>query len=512
MGLKAGLHLLQQAGKVVANYADDAARLAAQSGDDIARTVATRADDAVGIFCRKPVTVNPAELKGLRFEPEAIGDTVKITKTAFKIPSAEKLKLLLKEQGMVDDFITDNNSIFLEELLKRFPLKQGEKTNKVVQDLMTCLEDINHASFTDKAKFLDDFLAEASKIDDTMGIIFAENRAKLFSKRAVLQAKYNNPERYQEIMDLLTLHKQGKAPKWTLQTLFPESSFHPLPKGDMQRLLRGEHYYPQLTELADDVIAKLEVGEAFSVGKEMFVKTAKGYEKLKIDAQTYERLFPPIERYAMSQGANGNCHFISAMDSITKNPNGRINLYQMFEQTPNGIVCRFPNSEARELLTSDIEAILSSTKSVKGSLAHKIVEFVYAETKKTTSGVYNSVDDVLAVLDRGGNPGDIKDYYKKILGLNVDCKTYIRNRYTTGYMDVAGSDIMIPDDIVRIKLQEGIACTDNGSIVNKRRGLFSSHYYAVDGTHINRIINPWNTLETIHQDPCELANITSVSR
>ena len=50
MGLKAGLHLLQQAGKVVANYADDAARLAAQSGDDIARTVATRADDDIPVF------------------------------------------------------------------------------------------------------------------------------------------------------------------------------------------------------------------------------------------------------------------------------------------------------------------------------------------------------------------------------------------------------------------------------------------------------------------------------
>ncbi len=37
MGLKAGLQILQQTGKVVANYADDAARLATQSCDDIAK-------------------------------------------------------------------------------------------------------------------------------------------------------------------------------------------------------------------------------------------------------------------------------------------------------------------------------------------------------------------------------------------------------------------------------------------------------------------------------------------
>lgn len=54
MGLKAGLQIIQQAEKVATGYADY----------------------AVGIFCRKPVTVNPAELKGLRFAPEAIGDTV----------------------------------------------------------------------------------------------------------------------------------------------------------------------------------------------------------------------------------------------------------------------------------------------------------------------------------------------------------------------------------------------------------------------------------------------------
>ena len=495
MGLKAGLQILQQTGKAVANYADDAARLVARGGDD-----------AVGIFCRKPVTVKPVELKGLRFAPEAIGDTVKISKTVFKIPSVDKLKLLLKEQGMVDDFITDNNSIFLEELSKRFPLKQGEKTNKIVQDLMTCLEDINHAGFADKTKFLDDFIAEASKVDDIFGNIFAENRAKLFSKRAVLQAKYNNPDRYQEIMDLLTLHRQGKAPRWTLQTLFPESSFHPLPKGDMQRLLRGEHYYPQLTELADDVIAKLEVGEAFSVGKEMFVKTAKGYEKLKIDAQTYERLFPPIERYAMSQGANGNCHFISAMDSITKNPNGRVKLYQMFEQTPNGIVCKFPELEGRVLSPSDIEAILSSTKSVEGSLAHKIVEFVYAETKKTTYGVYDSVDDVLAMLDRAGNAEDIRLYYKTFLGSDTSVDI-IRN--IKDAMLIKG--IELPPSFIKPQLSNKMACTDNMSITNRRKGLQSSHYYQVDCIMENRIINPWNTIETIPQNPCELANITSVS-
>lgn len=56
MGLKVGLQLLQQAGKVATNYADD----------------------AVGIFCRKAKPIKSAKLEGLRFTPDAVGDTMQV--------------------------------------------------------------------------------------------------------------------------------------------------------------------------------------------------------------------------------------------------------------------------------------------------------------------------------------------------------------------------------------------------------------------------------------------------
>ena len=79
MGLKAGLQIIQQAGKVATGYADD----------------------AVGIFCRKPVTVNPAELKGLRFAPEAIGDTFKQT---IKIKSSTNVRSYIVDDDTCDIF------------------------------------------------------------------------------------------------------------------------------------------------------------------------------------------------------------------------------------------------------------------------------------------------------------------------------------------------------------------------------------------------------------------------
>ena len=61
MGLKAGLQILQQTGKAVSKYTDD----------------------VVGLGVRK--WTKPTSLEGLRFAPEVIGDTTKLSKVAQKI-------------------------------------------------------------------------------------------------------------------------------------------------------------------------------------------------------------------------------------------------------------------------------------------------------------------------------------------------------------------------------------------------------------------------------------------
>lgn len=468
-------------------------------------------DDVIGIG--RAQTAMPINIKSLRFAPEVIGDTVTISNTAFRIPSADKLKLLLKEQGMVDDYITNNNSLFLEELLKRFPIKQGEKTNKVVQDLMTCLEDVNHTDFANKSEFLNDFIAEASKVDEAFQGIFTHGITGLFSKRAVLQAKYNNPYRYQEIMDLLALHKQGKAPKWTLQVLFPESSFHSLPKGDMQKLLRGEHYYPQLTGLADDVIAKLEVGEAFSVGKEMFVKTAKGYEKLKIDTRTYERLFPPIERYALAQGTMGNCHLMATMDSIIKNPEGRIEFYKMFEQVENGVKCSIAGyKDAGVIYSFDDLSMLYGKNNMNGSLGHKMIEYTYNTNKfddliiEAKNGNYAAGvtleqlnGNKLRYFDKADDYDTVQDHIKYLIGKDSRTNHRLKDKnFAESLVDKTRQE------------QRGICLSDNSdAIEDLRKGLFTRHYYGAD-LNTDIIINPWNTMEVIKTSPFSFNNITYV--
>ena len=455
--------------------------------------------------------IKPTQLKGLRFAENVIGDTFTHSKSTFKVPSTDKLKSLLKEQGMVDDFITDNNSLFLEELLKRFPIKQGEKTNKIVQDLMTCLEDINHTGFTDKAKFLDDFIIDAGKVDDAFKGIFTQSPVSLFSKRAVLQAKYNNPERYQEIMDLLALQKQGKAPKWALQVLFPESSFHALPKSDMQKLLKGEHYYPQLTTLTDDMVTKLEVGEAFSVGKEMFVKTAKGYEKLKIDAKTYEKLFPPIERYALSQGPLGNCHLMATMDSIIKNPESRIEFYKMFEQVDNGVKCTLAGyKDAGIVYHFDDLSQLYTKMNMNGSLGHKMIEYTYATNRTNEmlsspcyliqeAATQKTKNGVIRIFDKPGQYDDCEDYLLELIGKKAES---IERGLASKFKPI--------DTSIAKQKQGGISVANNAdTILNLRKGLVKGHYYSAN-LNTDTVINPWNTMEVIKTSPFLFNDITYV--
>ena len=455
--------------------------------------------------------IKPTQLKELKLAKNVIGDTFTHSKSTFKVPSTDKLKSLLKEQGMVDDFITDNNSLFLEELLKRFPIKQSEKTNKIVQDLMTCLEDINHTAFTDKAKFLDDFIIDAGKVDDAFKGIFTQSPVGLFSKRAVLQAKYNNPKRYQEIMDLLALQKQGKAPKWALQVLFPESSFHALPKSDMQKLLKGEHYYPQLTTLTDDMVTKLEVGEAFSVGKEMFVKTAKGYEKLKIDAQTYEKLFPPIERYALSQGPLGNCHLMATMDSIIKNPESRIEFYKMFEQVDNGVKCTLAGyKDAGIVYHFDDLSQLYTKMNMNGSLGHKMIEYTYATNRMNEmlsspcyliqeAATQKTKNGVIRIFDKPGQYDDCEDYLLELIGKKAES---IERGLASKFKPI--------DTSIAMQKQGGISVANNAdTILNLRKGLVKGHYYSAN-LNADTVINPWNTMEVIKTSPFLFNDITYV--
>ena len=459
-----------------------------------------------------------AEQLGLKME-QLTGDVVQIGRK-FTRPCEKRIGQILHESGLdnkgffhlkngsycslAEDFeeclISDNNVIFIEELFKRFPKECTDVSNVRLQELLILLRDVNHSGFNNKEKFLQGFLNELEKLEKMTTKdgknFFNSNVIGTYTKKAILDAKYNDPERYKEITDLFNLYKEGKAPSYLLKTLFPKCRFHELPKSDIQKLLEGKNYYPQLESLSESLVSKLETGEAFSVGKEMFVRTANGFEKLNIDAETYEKLFPAIQRYAIGQGPLGNCHLISTMDAIIKNPNGRIKFYKMFEQTENGVRCTIPGYKNApvEFNFDDLSMLNIEGYNLNGGLGHRMIEYTYAKNAYiakhgTTDGA--KTKDIIKHFSFPAGEGTISKHLKNL-----------------GDYDMADWDAKTFRQLKNI-LQERIKTNIN--IVNSNTclpdyGLYAKHFYNGGDVRGFCQTNPWNTLENISISPFDKLN------
>lgn len=449
--------------------------------------------------------------KELRYLPLA-EDTVNFLKTRFRLPNKEELKNMLEQQGIKAtdtiyeasgkiagfgaqdvQIINENNSIFLNELSRLFPKKAGEEVNIALQKRMLYLQNIDHSKFTDKQKFLDQFLKDVEEVENIMANdgkkLYSDWTVDLYAKKAILQAKYNNPERYKELTDLIKLHQNGLVPRHNVQCFFPEGHFHLLVKSDMQKLLNCENYFPQFTKLVESDIAKVEFGEVFSVGEKMFVKTKDSYEELKIDKTTYEKLFPPIERYAASQNGVGNCGKIASWNAMIKNPNSRIEIYRLFEQTPDGVKVNVPSLKySKEFNWNDLSE-LNTEKNIQGCLGHKMAEL-------TRDLGYSGQ------LDTSGNPRPL--LVSQITGL--DATEHYANTFWTWRSNKALKENYIN------KEKSGIYVT-NGGTENLNKGQTDAHYYSTTDLTTGMWQNPWSGVEEVElgKDLCVSGSVHSYS-
>ncbi|MBR2430547.1 hypothetical protein IKB17_03675 [bacterium] len=158
-----------------------------------------------------------------------------------------------------------------------------------------------------------------------------------YSTRALLEAKFNDPQRYDEILTLIRLNKEGKI-KYFPSFVMPNGKTNPLVKQDMEAILSGKNYYEQFSRLEPtEILAKTKLGDVFSVGDKMYVRDVSGYIPLKMDKKTYELLFPPVDRYAMAQGASQNCGAIAVINNMVQVPSNRVKLLQLYEQNGNKV-------------------------------------------------------------------------------------------------------------------------------------------------------------------------------
>lgn len=448
-------------------------------------------------------------LTGGRVKP-LTSDTVQLSLTKFLQPSEAEVKELLARhcitgntfcQGEVvlsKSFINKNNEIFLRRLDELYPAVKGQK-NAQIEYIMCCLEDINHSLFKDKEGFLKQFIKDFNEVkqmtDKSGNCLFDQGVGSLYSMKAILQAKYNSPERYNAILNLYKLAKQGKAPDYILKGLIPEGQFHSLGKADIDKLIQGKNYFEQFKTLSNksEILKNTQFGDVFSVGDNMYVRTQDAYTHLNMSKSMYEKLFPPIERYCLAQTEN-SCHFVATLDGMIKNPQTRVRLYEMFEQTgEHTIRVKLPGKDTIpvefDLRNMDYLNITEGAEGyLKGALGHRMIE--HSTGININRIIHNELKSPLLHINNGGKPEayDIplllgKDGVEIVIG-NANPKLNLMNKSQGNILTVLK------------------ASNDKGDIVNRNIGYTGGHVYS---TQRGNIFNPWNTIETlsypIHECP-----------
>lgn len=450
------------------------------------KTVAKKA------YVAPKMEVRTLESLGLKME-QLTGDVAQFNKVRLKRPTENQVTEILKrnkinperifygdseeEYYLIKSFINENNNIFLEELERLYPFKEGTFNTKM-REILIYLENINHSHCANEREFLTSFIKELENINFMKNAkgekLFEE--ALSYSKKAILQAKYNNPDRYKEIMDLYQLVKSGKAPDYILRNLIPEGRFHALAKGDIQKLLQGKHYFEQFTGIthSSDVLAKTQLGEAFSIGDKMFVRAANGYEELKFSKAIYERLFPPIERYALAQTGE-TCFFVAPLDGMIKNPKTRIDMYNMFEQIDkNTMKVTLPGCPDKPVIFSLSDLQKYGEDYVSGAPAYKLIEECYAKAMNSSVQTMNL---------KGGNPEVVlRSLYAKNLS-ERSCSFTTKDIKHEMINSSKGSTCMVPEAMI-----------ESGDYIYPNIGIHGAHAYSTQNGYI---FNPENSIEAI---------------
>lgn len=191
--------------------------------------------------------------------------------------------------------------------IKTSPNFGGKKQNPQINDS----QNVNNLPFADKLKPAD--------------------------KRNLAAVLKKDDEEADYMKKLIGFVSQGKAPVSTTQTLCKHGVMSELVKKDIdiytekvenQSMSEKDAFVPEHSSVKN-AEKEVEVGDVYRVkGQDkIYVKIGdKSSTQLEMDADMYLKLFPPIERFAACQNSNGDCFFLSSVNSIMENPTTKSNL------------------------------------------------------------------------------------------------------------------------------------------------------------------------------------------
>ena len=240
-----------------------------------------------------------------------------------------------------------------------------------------------------------------------------------------------------------------------------------------------------------------EAGEVVEQNGSLYVNDGNKMVKLNISADTYLKLFAPVQRYDINQNSIGDCYFVSGcLTDMMKNGKSYAQVLQMFSENSNGdITVKFSGSlgsypvtfENGQLKVMDGKVGATTVKkytNASGSVGTKMLEQAYAianfasENKRAVSSI--DIDETLSSIEGGWQ----YKVYGEVLGNKTERKE-VDASSVASYLNSVAS---------KVNNNQMLLSFANYT-TNSQYSLINAHAYSIEkidtAKQVVYVTNPW---------------------
>lgn len=367
----------------------------------------------------------------------------------------------------VENFCKMDKSDIFYDILQIKDSDDITELAQILQNKITSLDDKEAQKLHSLLKtLLEAKTPEGKFIFGTNQLGDATSKGMLSGIENILNSKENDKEKFEILMNLLQLTKQGKIPPSVLGTLAQKGEINPAFIEEVNKLQKGINSISQFKTKAD-AIKQSKLGDVVQIQNQLFYRNQDDLTKINLDLETFNELFPKIETMSISQGQLGDCYLISAINDFMSSPKGREKIYQMFEVDGNDIIVTIPDAKEFPIRFVDKAIEKDGKRNVNASKGIQMLEDAYMQTRALKYGTSNSMTSIA-----GGNQFNV---YNAFLGkLDTNC-------YMTGSNPIktkAEIESKIEQISAAIKEQEGQIkhLEDSKTLVSHIEYMKDQHY------------------------------------
>ncbi|MBR1620305.1 hypothetical protein IJ674_10500 [bacterium] len=223
----------------------------------------------------------------------------------------------------------------------------------------------------------------------------------------LLDIKNSDPEKFERIKSsgIFDLVKEGKLSAQSLGRLGLNADLSPEIYNDLALLKSGKSIVPEFAEGTDlkTAFEQTKLGDAVEVGGKMYLNDGNSLIEWNMTKEKYLELFPPVQRFATTQGTIGDCHLVQTLGLAMHNPKARVEFLQSFTLKGDDVVVTVKGLEdyhGSETFTNGNIELPKNNKHIIGCKGLQMYEQTYARValREGTPVDYPniaSVDDVM---------------------------------------------------------------------------------------------------------------------